>query len=188
MLFLFINLSHAAPLQWNTSYTAQAWHPGVKLGVELELTEAMVEKTRQERAQTITRQILIEPSFTAWYHRHNHIPLTLSNQLIARWIRPDGKVWELLLGQGVTYAINDGETCEFDSSDDLVCSNLAGNWMSATTLGFGLGRDLSVTSDRDLAWHIRPSTILWAPYNSGFAPVFMVELGVRRAWQSGGTR
>jgi len=50
MLFLLINLSHAAPLQWNTSYIAQSFHPGAKLGVELVLTEAVVEKTRQRGA------------------------------------------------------------------------------------------------------------------------------------------
>jgi len=92
----------------------------------------------------------------------------------------------LFLGQGATYAINGGETCEFDSSDALICSSTAGNWMSATSMGFGLGRDLSATTDHDLAWHIRPLAILWAPYNSGVAPVFMIEVGVRHSWLSGG--
>jgi len=46
-IFIFINLCHAGPLRLNTSYIAQSWRPGAKLGVELVLAETAVEKTRQ---------------------------------------------------------------------------------------------------------------------------------------------
>ncbi|MFT5584879.1 MAG: hypothetical protein ACI9VR_002467 [Cognaticolwellia sp.] len=84
----------------------------------------------------------------ARYHRQNATPLTPNTQVYARWIRTAGAVRELFIGQGATSAINHGETRELDSSDALICSRLPGNWMSATSIGFGLGRELSLGDNR----------------------------------------
>ncbi len=171
---------------WNTSLVAQGWRPGLELGFDIPLTERefVVQRRGVERSQT--RLWVVEPSFTAWHHPGNHTPLTLGAQLYRRRIRSDGWTLEGFVGQGVTYAINDGMTYEFDDSGELVGSALAGRWMSASSVGFGVGRDLSRTRGIDLAWHLRPTMTVWAPYNTNVAPVFTVELGVRRSWFSGG--
>ncbi len=193
MLFLLMGAcmaqaSHAEQSAgaWNTSLIAQGWRPGAKLGFEVPLAEREIVRTRRGIERTIDRLWLVEPSFTAWHHPGNHTPLTLGAQLYARRIRAKGWTIEGFVGQGVTYAINAGTTYEFDENDELVGSALAGRWMSATSIGFGLGRDLARSRGVDLAWHLRPTMTVWAPYNAGVAPVFTVELGVRRAWFSGG--
>ena len=170
----------------NTSVLAQGIHPGAKVGVEFPLVDVESVKTRAGEDRTIGRQLVLEPALSFWVHRHNLTPITLSPQLLYRRVGHRGWTPELFVGQGVTYAINAGVTYEFDDQGELVGGALAGRWMSATQLGFGIGRDLSVTRDLDLAWHVRPAMTVWAPYNSGVAPVFSFELGVRRAWFSRG--
>ncbi len=173
---------------WNTSLVAQGWRPGLKLGVELPLAQGERVLTRRGVERRVDRLLLVEPSFTAWHHWGNHTPLTAGGQLIARRVRADGWTSEAFIGQGLTYAINAGTTYEFDDDGELVGSAMAGNWMSASSVGVGLGRDLSRSRGVDLAWHIRPTMTVWAPYNAGVAPVFTVELGVRRAWFDRGGR
>lgn len=167
---------------WNTSLIAQAWRPGLKVGVEFPVAERAVVRTRDDLVRSFDRYLVLEPSFTAWHHPGNHTPLTAGAQLHLRRVRVDGWTLEGFVGQGVTYAINAGTTYEFDDDGDLVGSALAGHWMSASSVGFGVGRDLSRTRGLGLAWHLRPTMTVWAPYNAGVAPVFTLELGVRRAW------
>jgi hypothetical protein len=168
-LLMLSTMALAAPTVWNTSFIAQGIRPGAKIGLEHVL--------RESEEAPVKRSLLIEPSLMGWYHWGNHTPLTVSGQLIYRRTSARGWSREALLGQGATYAINAGKTYVFDDSGEITSSRLAGRLMSATSIGFGLGRTRS-----ELAWHIRPTLTMWAPYNSGIAPVFTVEIGVRRTW------
>ncbi len=191
LLLIGLATPNAAELDaaaWNTSLVAQGWRPGLKLGVELPLADGEVTRTRRDLERGYDRYLVLEPSFTAWHHPGNHTPLTAGAQIFARRVRSDGRTLEAFVGQGVTYAINAGTTYEFDADGELAGSALAGNWMSATSVGFGVGRDLSRTRGVDLAWHLRPTMTVWAPYNAWIAPVFTLELGLRRAWFDGGAR
>ena len=176
-------LSQASPMVWNTGYIAQGIRPGAKVGVELGLKESEQVRSRQGQERTISRSLLVEPSLQGWYHWGNHTPLTVSGQLIYRRTSPRGWSREAFLGQGATYAINAGLTYSFDDSGTLTSSRLAGQLMSATSLGFGIGR---TPADADIAWHVRPTLMIWAPYTSGIAPVATIEIGIRRAWGEDG--
>lgn len=171
-------LSQAAPAAVNTSLVAQGVRPGAKVGLEWPLVESQTVRSRRGEERTTTRTLRVEPSLQGWYHWGNHTPLTASGQLIYRRTSHRGWSREALVGQGATYAINAGLTYAFDDSGELTSSRLAGQLMSATSLGLGIGRD----TDAALAWHLRPTLTLWAPYTSGIAPVFTIELGIRRAW------
>lgn len=167
-------LSQAAPAAWSASYIAQGVRPGAKVGLEWALASST-----GEGARATTRMLLVEPSLQGWYHWGNHTPLTASAQLIYRRTSHRGWSREAFVGQGATYAINAGLTYSFDDSGELTSSRLAGQLMSATSLGGGIGR--GIAGDADLAWHLRPTLTLWTPYTSGIAPVFTIELGIRRA-------
>ena len=118
----------------------------------------------------------------AWYHWGNHTPITLSGQLIYRRTSARGWSGEAFFGQGATYAINAGLTYSFDDRGELTSSRLAGQLMSATSAGFGIGRTRARAGGAALAWHLRPTLTVWAPYTSGIAPVATIEIGVRRVW------
>jgi len=176
---------NAEPLVWNTSYVAQGLRPGFKIGLDYPLAESRkVRDSRRPGKKTVRRALVVEPSVMAWHHWGNHTPITAGAQLIYRKGFGNGRHRELFVGQGATYAINAGRTYSFDDSGELQGSALAGNLMSATSVGFGLGRDLSrrKKGGPDLTWYVRPTATIWAPYNSGVAPVLTIELGVRRAW------
>ena len=176
-------LSQAAPAVWNTSYIAQGVRPGAKVGLELALAESETSRSRRGEERTTTRTLLIEPALQGWYHWGNHTPLTAGGQLIYRRTSHRGWSREALVGQGATYAINAGLTYSLDDSGELTSSRLAGQLMSATSLGFGIGRDTDGAAA--LAWHLRPTLTIWAPYTSGIAPVFTIEIGIRRTWGEG---
>ena len=172
-------LSQAAPTAWSIGYIAQGVRPGARVGLEWTLLESEKNLSRRDEARTTTRKLLVEPALQGWYHWGNHTPLTASGQLIYRRTSHRGWSREVLVGQGATYANNAGLTYSFDDSGALTSSRLAGQLMSATSLGLGIGHD---TAGATLAWHLRPTLTVWAPYTSGIAPVATIELGLRRAW------
>lgn len=174
----------ADALVWDTGFVAQAWRPGVKLGVEIPLVYRTRTKDRLWGERVIDRELYLEPAFVGWHHWGNHTPLTLQAQLGWRRVGHRGWTREVVLSQGVTYAVNAGVTYGFQG-DELRGSRLAGRTMSATSMGFGVGRDLNKARGVGLAWHVRPTMTIWAPYNTAIAPVFTVEFGVRRAWLPG---
>lgn len=190
---LMLSVGLAQPLQqaedplWNTSLVFQGVRPGFKLGAEFELAERVKKRPNRRRPprRRIIRELAIEPSFTAWHHWGNHTPLTLSGQLITRRVKQNGRYREWFVGQGATYAINAGRTYSFDGDGELQGNRMAGRLMSATSVGFGVGREIPRTA---LAWHVRPTVTFWAPYLDGAAPVITLEFGVRQAWPFGGAR
>ena len=156
----------------------QGVRPGVKLGGEYVLSR----KTRKKA----NRLLVLEPAVSSWHHWGNHTPVTAGVQLYRRKIKANRGTRELFIGQGVTYAINAGTTYEYDGSGELTGSRLAGHLMSATSIGVGLGYTPKAPRRDHLAWHVRPTVTIWAPYNSGIAPVATIEGGVR--WGTGGKR
>ncbi|MEL6342169.1 MAG: hypothetical protein AAFV53_03490 [Myxococcota bacterium] len=169
------------PPSWTVSYIAQGVRPGAKVGYDFPVLRRVKRRpNRREGKRAIRRDLAIEPSLSMWHHWGNHTPVTLSAQAIYRRSKPNGRQRELFIGQGLTYAINAGFTYRFDG-DTLDRSLLAGRAMSATSFGFGFGRDLrkKPRSNLELTWHARPTVTIWSPYNSGGAPVLTLELGVR---------
>lgn len=170
------------PLVLNTSFVAQGIRPGFKVGLDYPLLEHKVTRKRAPKGRrTVRRALVVEPALTAWHHPNNMTPVTAGGQLIYRRALGNGRHRELFVGQGATYAFNANPTYELSASGKLEKVPLAGHWMSATSMGFGLGRDLSRAGGPDLAWHLRPTLTIWAPYSTGAAPVFTVEVGVRKA-------
>ena len=166
------------PRAVNMSLVAQGIRPGVKLGMDIPLLRQQHRSDRRPEGRKLTqRDMSVEPAVSVWHHWGNHTPITAGAQLFYRRGKESGWQRELFVGQGITYAINAGITYSFDQSGTLQGSRLAGRWMSATQVGFGLGRD---RSDTDMAWHVRPTLMVWAPYNDTIAPVFLLEMGVRR--------
>jgi hypothetical protein len=181
-----VALSFATPaptsLDWNTSVIAQGLRPGIQVGVEKPLREW--ERTRKGlwRTHLFHRQLVFEPGFSGWYHRNNHTPMSVDGRLRIRRTRSSGLQREFFIGQGFTYAINAGRTYWFDEDDTLQSSRLAGRAMRSSVVGFGMGMALTLADGSDIAWHLRPTLTVWNPYNAGLAPVWTVEVGVRRSW------
>lgn len=178
---LFAGLAMAETTTLNTSLIAQGVRPGAKVGVDVSWKEWERNRPgRREGRQQVIHSLQVEPSIQAWHHWGNATPIDVGTQLIYRRTAENGRQCEFLLGQGVTYAINAGMTYSFDDSGTLQGSRLAGNWMSASRVAVGVGRDRSAAGGADLAWHARPTVTLWTPYNTGVAPIFSLEVGVRR--------
>ena len=180
-VLLWAGLALADTPTINTSLIAQGIRPGAKLGVEwMVASQEALHEGRPDGRQRVVHSVHVEPAVQAWHHWGNATPIRAGAQLVYRRTAEGGRQCEVLLGQGVTYAINAGVTYTLQPNGQLEGSRLAGNWMSASSVALGFGRDLSAKGTRDISWHARPTLTLWTPYTTGVAPIFSLELGTRR--------
>ena len=166
-MFLLASLAMAQDV--SVSYFGdQLVHPGVKVGLERPLL------SRTSRWREMERTVYVAPNLGLTWHPDHHTALFVNGEVGLRRTRRSGWKREFIVGLGAMRSGNASPT--YTAEDRQVRFDGHTYFMSSVAIGFG--RDLSGVRDLPLAWHVRPTLYLQAPYNASMVPGVALETGL----------
>jgi hypothetical protein len=166
---MFTLLSLAMAQDVSVSYFGdQLVHPGLKVGVEYPLL------SRTSRLRSMERSLYVAPNLGVTWHPEHHTAAFVNGELGYRRTRESGWKRELILGLGAMRSNNASPTYTPDGDRVL----LDGHTYVMPSVAVGFGRDLTDKRDLPLAWHVRPTLYMQAPYNTSIVPSLALETGI----------
>jgi hypothetical protein len=153
------------------------WAPGIKIGVEHELTNGVFQKQRRKKLKTKYKELFILPSISYNNQKHTYKSIHPSIDFGYRRVGQKGFKYEVLWGTGYMKTITSGST--YEVVDGIVKKRdvFSGRSYLTQNIAFGFGQDLTKKC-LPLSWHVRLNSSFLIPYNSFYLPQLNFEAGI----------